>query len=200
MPHADGTDHPQIHNLSGNLLQRPTIRFCLSVFLTRHTRCQNEEPPRTQASLRLGAMKFLAPQDRKSPSLALSYSRSQTLRRSYSAKQEFDRRSAVRLYRIFVGVHCVVNPAIPAAVMRTQPVGVYDLHGNAWQWCADWYGAEYYARSPADDPTGPDTGDDRVLRGGSWYFGPRSSRSASRGGYAPYCRDDFTGFRVARNQ
>ncbi|MEI8374271.1 MAG: SUMF1/EgtB/PvdO family nonheme iron enzyme, partial [Planctomycetota bacterium] len=50
----------------------------------------------------------------------------------------------------------------------------------AWQWCADWYGAEYYAKSPVDDPNGPDPGDGRVLRGGSWFNGPNSTRSAFR--------------------
>ena len=72
------------------------------------------------------------------------------------------------------------------------------MHGNAWQWCADFYSKDYYARSPQDDPSGPGSGTLRVLRGGSWASRPDEARSARRGGVAPDFRRLTTGFRVAR--
>jgi formylglycine-generating enzyme required for sulfatase activity len=88
----------------------------------------------------------------------------------------------------------------PVGSFKPNAFGLYDMHGNAWQWCADWYGAEYYAVSPAGDPTGPDSGNVRVLRGGSWIVGPNDPRSANRGRRAPGSRVSLSGFRVARTQ
>jgi formylglycine-generating enzyme len=88
----------------------------------------------------------------------------------------------------------------PVGSFQPNAFGLFDMHGNAWQWCADRYGEEYYAKSPADDPTGPASGDDRILRGGSWNYRPFNSRSADRLRIRPDIRDIITGFRVARTQ
>ncbi|HVL14467.1 MAG TPA: SUMF1/EgtB/PvdO family nonheme iron enzyme [Gemmata sp.] len=77
--------------------------------------------------------------------------------------------------------------------------GLYDVHGNVGEWCWDWYAADYYEKSPRDDPRGPDAGTTRVTRGGSWMVAEGSCRAASRLSLAPGERKDFTGFRVARS-
>jgi sulfatase modifying factor 1 len=83
----------------------------------------------------------------------------------------------------------------PAASFRPNGWGLYDMAGNAWQWCADWYGE--YAEGGAVDPAGPAEGTKRVLRGGSWFGAPCSSRAAYRSKISPAYRGQNVGFRVA---
>ena len=68
----------------------------------------------------------------------------------------------------------------PVGHFKPNAFGLYDMHGNAWQLCADWFDTDYYGRSPVDDPKGPDNGEHRVSRGGSWFSGPQDARSAAR--------------------
>jgi formylglycine-generating enzyme required for sulfatase activity len=87
----------------------------------------------------------------------------------------------------------------PVGAFKPNAFGVYDMHGNAWQWCADWYASDYYGKSPKYDPAGPSSGKFRVLRGGSWGNGGMGTRCAARFWYSPSRRSTQTGFRVARD-
>jgi formylglycine-generating enzyme required for sulfatase activity len=89
-----------------------------------------------------------------------------------------------------------------APVRKFQPndYGLYDMHGNVWEWVQDWYASDYYKSSPASAPEGSKEGTLRVIRGGSWSGEPGSARSASRLRYTPDDRDDYVGFRLAQGQ
>ena len=76
--------------------------------------------------------------------------------------------------------------------------GLYDMHGNVWEWCWDWYSAEYYKHSTSVDARGPEQANSRVRRGGSFGDSPADLRSAVRTRLVPMIRSRFVGFRLAR--
>ncbi len=85
----------------------------------------------------------------------------------------------------------------PVGQRRRNAFGLYDMHGNVWEWCWDLYDSAYYARSPVDDPPGASGGSLRVFRGGCWGYDPGRCRSARCNGCAPGYRYSDVGFRLA---
>lgn len=87
------------------------------------------------------------------------------------------------------------DKTMPVKTFPCNQWGLYEMHGNVWEWCADWFGD--YSASCVVDPGGLDKGDNRVLRGGSWFNLARNIRSACRHRYAPGFRNSHIGFRLA---
>ena len=86
----------------------------------------------------------------------------------------------------------------PVGQKRSNGLGIYDMSGNVWQWVNDWYDNGYYGNSSRDNPEGPGTGSNRVLRGGCWSNAPKIVRAVHRFSHTPDFRNNAIGFRLSR--
>ncbi len=86
----------------------------------------------------------------------------------------------------------------PVALKLPNPFGLFDIHGNLYEWCQDFYDEKWYEKPQSNDPKGPSSGSLRVLRGGSWYNSASLCRSAYRNSYTPSSRSNAIGFRGVR--
>jgi formylglycine-generating enzyme required for sulfatase activity len=89
---------------------------------------------------------------------------------------------------------------LPVGNFSPNALGLYDMSGNVWEWCADWFDEDYYRYGPTQNPKGPDAGTHRVIRGGTWSSTSISVRCSRRGSYTPDSSNDRIGFRLVRTK
>ena len=84
----------------------------------------------------------------------------------------------------------------PVGHKKPNELGLYDMSGNVWEWCSDWYSRDYYLVSPQKSPQGPGEGTSKVMRGGSWFHDSSGLRVTDRDRSNPAFRQGFVGFRI----
>ena len=88
---------------------------------------------------------------------------------------------------------------VPVKSYDSNAYGLYDVTGNVWEWCQDWYYPKYYSISPSENPSGPLRGSKKVIRGGCWYCGETTLNVSNRNRHDPFHRSFSIGFRCVKD-
>ena len=87
----------------------------------------------------------------------------------------------------------------PVGIKKPNAIGLYDMSGNVWEWCSDWYHDDYFQIAESKNPQGPDYGTEKVVRGGSWFSNETFCNVSRRYKLKPDYRDTNFGFRCVKD-
>ena len=173
-----------------NVTWNDAVKFCEWLSRTEGTECRLPSEAEWKYASRAGSSQFYSFGDSEGELARFANVADATAKAKWGA-----------IYPTVIYASGRDGSSFTSAVGSLQPngFGLYDMHGNVYEWCGDWYDKDYYKTSPVVDPRGPSEGSNRVYRGGSWGGPSQYARSAIREKGTPGSRYSFGGFRVLRS-